>query len=274
MSMVTSSKETTLDSWRMLIYGPPKHGKTFTALTASEKFPDDPILTPQEETLVLDDLLFIEADEGGLDGLVEHNVEVPMIDVSKIGGGKLINSRWEKIVKEIEGRVKSGETKTVVLDTLSSIDRDITYYQRQQFPDPKHNAQMYGAVLGSHMRIFGELRRLPCNILILAHVNYRVDMGDSTQKAKQKATTLPGSSDAVPDITGKAGRFYAGAMSVQMPLIAQPTPTGMERYLYPKGFGRFEAGSRFTRFLNDKEEPHVRKMVAKIKNGLSNQNSS
>lgn len=270
-SLVQASSELTLKNWRMLLYGPPKHGKTFCALTASEKFPDVEDLSEYDgPPLELDDLLFLLSDEGGLDGLAEYNITVPVIDVSREGGGLIVNSLIPKIHKEIEERVKKGVTKTVIVDAISTFDRIFKAYQADQFPDPRHQAQMYGAILGNHMKLFGSLKRLDCNVLIVAHAKFLIDLGDANQAAKKSATSMPGQSDVVPDITGAAGRYYPAAVSFQVPLLSRKMPGGkVKRTLYPLGLGRYEAGTRFTRHL-DKEEPaHIQKLLRKIRDGLA-----
>ncbi len=270
--LVKSSKDTTLDNWRMLIFGAPKTGKTFAALTASELYPQGDVLEPQPELRHLSDLLFIEADEGGLDGLREYNLAADYIDVSKESGGSLINKVFPQLMKEVEARVNDGVTKTVIVDTISTIDRMLKTYFQEQFTDPRHNAQMWGAVLGAHMKMFGALKRLRCNLLVIAHTKFRLDLGDATQKARQQATSMPGGSDAYPDISGQAKNYYNGAVSIQMPMIASPMPGGkFKRQFYPLGVGRYEAGSRFTRFLDDKEPAHIQKLINKIKTGDAGQ---
>lgn len=249
-----------LENWRIMVYGPPKTGKTFLALTASPKFPEK---LPAPEMVNLDDLFMLMFDEGGLDGLQEQNLFVPHIDLSKTSGAELMNGGINTILLLLKKRIQEGLTKTVVIDTLSSLDVTLTAHYRNEF-EGKNGPQMYGSILAAHMKFFNGLRHLPCNVLILAHAKHTVDLGDDNQKARKKAESMPGFADTIPDITGKAGRFYARSVSIQIPMLAQKVGGKMERSLYPHGYAGFEAGSRFSR-LGQKEPANLNKLILKAK---------
>jgi len=257
---IENSKDRGLENWRILVYGPPKTGKTFLGLTASKFYPTS---LPAGEMTDLDDVIYLDFDDG-LSGLSEQNLSVPRIDLSKLDGKGLVDALTE-VPKAITPRIKEGQTKTVVIDTISTLNTMLVAHYKQAYPDPRHQGIMYNEILRSHLKFFNSIRMLPCNILVLSHAQFKVDFtGDGTMSKKKQAESMPGQSEVVPDITGRAGNFYRASTSIMMPMLKRRMGGKNDRALYPHGYGGFEAGSRFA-VLEEKEEAHLGKLIAKIK---------
>jgi len=257
---IKNSKDRDFSNWRILVYGPPKTGKSFLGLTASEDFPTT---LPADNLVDLNDLLFIDFEDG-LVGLKEQNLSVPSIDLSKVDGKGLIDALTE-VPKQLTPMIKDGVIKTVVIDTVSTLDTMLLAHYRGLYSDPRHQGIMYNEILRSHLKFFNSLRILPCNILVLAHAKFKIDIaGDGKMEKKDRAETMPGMSEAVPEITGRGGNFYRKSVSIQMPMLTRKIGGNTIRTLYPFGYAGFEAGCRFAA-LDDKEDANLGKLIRKIK---------
>lgn len=259
-----------LQNWRLLVYGPPKVGKTVLGVTASEHFPLSVDALKNIRDLKTPDLLFVEFDENGADTLAALNIEAPVLNVAHVSGQELVDGGITDIVTFIARRVKKGETRTVIIDTVSAFDIALLGWAHEKWPSSKHLPKLYGDVLAQHIKLFAGLKSTKCNILVLSHAHYKfqMDENDSNQKVKRKAesmaSTRPGDASVIPQITGRAGRHYAGSTSIQMPMLSGVVGREVKRTLYPYGLMGFEGGCRYPN-LNEKEPAHIGLLIQKVK---------
>ena len=214
LAYVTENKEEKMEpilsnklespSW-IVLYGPPKVGKTGTAATASEFCP---ATLPSKESVELSDMVWLNYDTGGMESLADLNLVAPTFDLSHAASWGDAVRQETKIFEYIQKRAKESQDKFfLVVDTLSSRDLMLNTHFQNEFSDkPKLTSHMYNNIFSANLNFLFKLRTLPAHvgILILMHakgtVNYTQDTGaSSTQVASQAEIT-----DISPQLTGKA----------------------------------------------------------------------
>ena len=247
-----------LDPWILLVYGPPKVGKTVSALTASTRYPDEKSL---------DDILFLEFDPGGLDSVKAMGYDVPYFDLSRIDVEKFITDIGSNFEDALKKQIKAG-TKTLVVDTLTAYNSSLVSHFTEKFPSPGHKGLVYNGVLNGHMKLYQVLLRSGCNLLLFAHAQYLIDLEakGAGSGEKKRAETMPGENAVKPRISGQMSGHYSSAASIQAAMLAVPGPGNvMKRWLNLDKEG-WETGHRFPA-LGKREEPHYLKLVEKAKKG-------
>lgn len=193
---------------RAVVFGPPGQGKTFSCITLSEKCPAafshiKQGVVKHPERVNLDDLLYIMFDSGGLDGLLEQNLSVPMIDASHTPT-KDVKNVCKEVVGLAADRVKAGKTKVVIIDTVTALNGMLeTFYKEQGLS----GFDLYGNVKVEHLKFALGLKGLPCDIIFLCHAKAVFDNGDVAQQTKIRAS---GQATIIPAITGDALNHYRG----------------------------------------------------------------
>jgi len=256
---VRDSKDTVLDNFRLMLVGPPKEGKTFTGFTASEFYPDK---LPAAEMTDLKDLFWCALDSGALDGAKEQNLSIPHMDLSKVPGA-YIQQAMRAFAEEARKRVEAGITKTVVYDSLTSLDKLLLARLMKDY----EKWGLYQAVLAEHLSVFEMARALNCNVIFICHGKAVMASEDSSMQTKQIAAGItPGTIEM--DLSGQIGNFYRGAMSLIMPVACKGSHGNETYHIYPHGAKGFVGYSRFASL--EKEEPaNLRQLFAKIRGNQS-----
>lgn len=254
-SRIQSSKDLTANNVWWMLLGAPKHGKTIAAATMSEKY---------EQGGHLEDILYWQFDRGGVDSLAGLGLSAPVIDLSTVTeAGKLTNAIKEA-AKDTYESIRSGVTKTVIFDAISTYDSVAKSALVPQYDGGKAFG-LYDALLAMHMQTLGYLKKMECNVILICHCKPTVQMNDEDSINKKAATTLPGNASIVPDLTGKTLTYVRGQCSAIFPVVATPNQGGiMEHNIYPEGIGGVEAGNRY-KGLDSKEPANLRNILAKIK---------
>lgn len=267
-----------------LIYGQFKVGKSTMALTASAKFPKTGLPTQKHRgppKYILDDMLWISYDRGATLGFKERGVAVPELDVRQLMGDKKmwkeagfstapnVTAATEYVVREAEKITSLGNTKWIVVDTVSTYDKMLENTFRKQHPED--GRAVFGKVLLWHGNLHNNLVLLNCGIIYLCHLHAIVDMDKDTaeKNAKiRKTLTSPGTPTIVPAITGKGAGLYKADNRCQLLLKGVRPPGGQKGLLRtvstvqtPDGE---ECGNAFQLSLSETEEPDLSKILAKI----------
>ncbi len=212
-----TSKEITAQYLRATVIGPPAAGKTFSCATISEHYRTKGILK---------DMLWFLFDDGGLDGFAECGIDAPVFDFTKLSGPQLTKALREAY-QEAKKMVESGVTKTIVVDSLTVLDKGLLAHLMTLF----QKWDLYNALLKEHSLFFHNIKKLPCHVLFTVHEKFLHD-GDDVQNAKSKAEGLtPG--QTIMDITGSGARFYRANSSMILPIKTVHTPQGVERVFLP-----------------------------------------
>lgn len=266
--LISTNKKAGLGRKRALIYGPPKVGKTFLAATLSEHWPKT---LPATKWVTLEDTLWLSFDAEATVGFLEQRIEVPQIDLNsllKLDGSADISGTLRQILTAVEERVMAGETSLVVVDTISKLDKILSYLWGNLTPPRTKTGAVdgYGVwrmTLASHTLFHNIVNALDCDVVFLAHSKMA---GEATQ-AKSKAAALPGFSDVVVDSGYQdVGNIYRRDTSIIGHMHLDTKKNERELLLVPsKGF---EGGNRFQRILDGWTEPHLGKVFSKIEKEL------
>lgn len=266
------------DNGSFIIYGPPDSGKTFTAGTASEQWPLDPL---SREHVQLNDILWVEIDDGCLDGFRSHNISVPTIRLKadyinkpKAGGkpGEIqdvargLVEFWRDIKK---GVAQQPAIRTVVFDTVSHLDDIFGEYLDRTFTVDNLMA-LYGKLGNMHRQFYFNARALGCRTIFLFHpkdVSAR-DNEKVTEGVARRASALPGGATVSLDVGGKVARgIYIDQASLVMYLKTvkdAKAPGGWRRQLHTEPVDGCEAKNKFKNVLGATLEPNMRSIFEKI----------
>lgn len=259
---VSSARSKAAEYQRLALIGPAKHGKTSTALTISKYAPDT---WPAKELTELSDVLLVMIDVGGHDTVLSLNVDVPMIDLSLCQESNTLSQAFKQAMPLIRQRVAEGTTKAVILDSFSEYTE--RYLRTLMAMNPgvgqkEFNEKIWTPLAVAMGGVFGDLASLPCDVIIISHVK---DKGED-KEGKRFAATLPGGSRVEMDVVGKSAAILRRNCSNIIPVVKTQAGknTPPEFALYPNGgYLGMEGGTRYK--LNDKEEPHLGKLFAKIR---------
>ena len=186
LSFVTA-EQAVPDTYNVLLFGPPKSGKTTAAATAP-----GPILWANAEGAgALGFARRIAAERG------TEIHELPIPDGRQNGTGAA-----SPILHALVDHIRSGndpQPMTVVVDTLGKV-RDALVAE-MVVPGAKNSIQQWGKVADTITQFVRALRDLPVNVVLLAHVD-QVDDAESGRTVRPliggKATeTVPGEVDVV-----------------------------------------------------------------------------
>lgn len=243
-----------------MLIGPAKSGKTTCAATISEYFPEK---VPAAKKTYLKDMVWCQFDTNGVETLRQLGTIPYIYDFSsEINYGKLklgIKTMCEDLKKAVAEGVKY-----LVIDTITALDAVLLNHMRIQYPDPKFTGVLYNQLLGTHMDFALQLKQLPLTIIVIAHtkVNGMGSMSDDKElNMRKRASGLPGQSDIVAEISGKAANFYKGSSDLICPVLQIQD----KYWLLPYGGYGFEGGGRFPpNVLEEKEPANLRKLLDKI----------
>lgn len=255
---VTSSKDDT-GGKDILLYGPPGHGKTVAAATASQHCPDT---LPAGKSTSLDDMLWLQFDRGGVSSLTPHNLSVDVLDLSGESDWRKIRKLLPEVVQVVNTKVKEG-LEWVVVDTLTSMDAVLVSTAKEEF-DVRATMQAWGYVLQEHARFYDMLRSLPVSLLLLCHAKSIIPADeDLDTKTKRKAAGTDTSTMA-PAISGSAVNRYIANSSYVWAVQAKPIrgKTEREYKILPYPANGFATKSRYNGW--DAEEPaNIKKLFEK-----------
>jgi hypothetical protein len=272
------SDNQTLEAFVVCIHGPMGAGKTFLAASASEEFP---AMLPAKVMTGLSDIYWGAADRGATDGFKHNNLRVPLFSFTRFMGER---EQWEAaglraaptivqtcdhFVRTVGERVQAGRTKTVVVDTMTTLDSHLFAYHSKKFEGHPNHYEAYKHNLAAHLIFHTRLCQTGANILYLFHTRATSDETMS-EKAKNASVLVAGGARFVPDLTGQAPKFYKHDASLQLVMMASKVPgkKQLERKvlvgLNDKGY---EGKNRFEGILSEVEEPHLGKIFAKIRKG-------
>lgn len=187
------------DAQMIGVYGSIGAGKTHLAATISEHWNDG-------KPAALDDLFVFETDLGGLKGLTSKGITAPNINLfdmirrkeawaaagfsSEPGPLEITNYT----IAQIRERVKKGQTKIVIIDTLSNLDRVVMYHlQVHGVRDMSggrvnfNNKALFGKLGQIHTMLFVELARL--NVPCVLCMHQKALEADTDEGAFKSATT-------------------------------------------------------------------------------------
>jgi len=244
----------------ILIYGPPKTGKTFCAATMSKKWP---VVIPPKGKVVLDDMAWITFDAGALSGLKSMGIRVPYVIEAREILASFVDiegalDHLYKLVKEVSD---DGGINWIVADTISMMDNYLSQFYRLKYKGGTDRWAVPNAVKNAHSTFYTELSLSGMGMIFLCHSKARPE----DQKANVRASI------AVPDqikmsVTGQSDVTYNGNCSLTAPLISyRDTKTKkIVRKLYPQGGKGFEGGSRWAHLLNEVEEPHLGNIYKRV----------
>jgi hypothetical protein len=285
---VFSSSETANENPRILIYGPPGHGKTFFACSLSAFWPQGP-LTRSEKRIELTDICYVGFDDNALSGLLQFNITCPyLIDVPRLMGKRRqgeerahassIHDAIKVIVNGVNHAVYTKGCKAVVFDTISTFDKALVSYWgdiegNDNAPktggDKLDSRGVYRCVLTSHQLFHQAIRKLPVPILFLCHAKSIKEevQPNQTSVAKKKATFTPGAMNAevIPSITGQGFGSYVDNCDIVGPIKTVTEPGGKQiRKFLPGGDSQFLGKNRFQETLKNEEIADMRAILKKI----------
>lgn len=208
---------------RALVYGAPGSTKTASSVTMSVHCPADWThvrLTelPKRELVSLSDMLWLGFDGQALYGFKQLGVSAPIIDLSTVPSTQLF-TKLNEALKDVEAEVTAGRTKTVVVDTVSALDGAMQIALMDQgIASDGNTMTLFGELARKHGRFAATLRRLPVNILFLAHARSAAEttpqgnsagaMTAATIATKKKDAA--GTGEITAEITGKSLNMYRG----------------------------------------------------------------
>lgn len=259
-NLVQSSLERTAENVRVLLVGPPKHGKTITACSLSDTFPE---ALPAPQLTHLNDGLLILFDAGGHDSLKGLNLTIPMIDLSRCTDEGSLVKGYNDATRILKQRVQEGQTGFAIVDSVSTFDKMLKGAVGMRL----QKWELYDAMLGHHMRFFQALQALPIDIAFICHSKGLAEAASDSQADQRKASSLPGGATITADITGQTLAYYRAQVSMLLPVLATKLGknTRTEYAIYPYGTQGFEAGTRFP--LAEKEPANLGRLLKKIRGG-------
>jgi hypothetical protein len=260
-----------LDRVNIVVHGAPGVGKTWLLLSFSKYWNDG---GPAK----LNDILHIAFDSDAGVGARANGILVPTIDVRKLmtppkAGearpyAKNILEALQFISKSIRNAIASG-VETIIVDTVSMLDKDLTGYWDMNCPTTKSGAKdtraMWTLLFNTHKRFHADLRFVNANLLIACHSKAVIESDTkegADQALKMKAAGLP---EIVPDLTGKSVNLYQGDASAIFYMTKKRTPSGFKRTLHTMTAGEALVKNRWEGLLEDEEEPHLRRIYDKVR---------
>jgi hypothetical protein len=272
------SDDETMEGFVVCIHGPMSAGKTFLAASASEHYPAD---LPAAKMVDLGDLYWGAADRGAVDGFKHNNIRVPVFNFTRFMGDREL---WSKhfnaeptiiqtanhFVRTAKERVVSGLTKTIVVDTLTTLDSHFFAYHAAKYAAHPNHYEAYKHNLAAHLLFHTSLCQTGANILYLFHSRAAGDESSVSEKAKQASVLVAGGARYVPDLTGAAPKFYKHDASLQLVMMATKE-AGKKKLIRKVLIGlndkQYEGKNRFEGLLNEIEEPNLKTIFQKIKRG-------
>lgn len=263
---LTAAEKQFLVNERILLFGPPKHGKTTVAATFSDKFVgfDRPKGSP---IIKLDDLVWLAFDPNPLVGIVEQGYDVPVLfDLSKETGDRLLPA-IDSVLANIEALVDAMKPKVVVVDTVSFLDKSLNEFFARKYD----KWDLFRMVNNAHTRFVSALKLIKSHVIVIAHAKAESTPADAQGQAVKKSTDLPGSGGISSQITGATKGTYEGMVSMILPMQARDEVEAgkpvRKRFFYPTGAMGFEGAGRYLRYLAKEEPADFKLLFDKIRRG-------
>lgn len=271
-------------------HGPPKHGKSFFAATASSYYPDGlkmeecrSIVSIGEERwrklkpVKLEDVLWLTYDLGALDGFPQFKIDVPAIDVralvKRFGAPGAVRKVNEVVRKFIEA---NPSIEWIIEDTTSKKDRLLLDYfaahpvmSRDGVTEDKY--AKWGSMKEAHISSHNALQATGCKIHYLCHSKAAPDSQQATPHQKKVDATMemPSNDDGIePEISGQGYKAYIGDASVIGVLLATEVPNKKGKYdrgFYPFGGKNFVGGTRLQTLLQVKQPPDMQLVLRALR---------
>lgn len=277
---VTTARSNFLKRPRIMIFSPPKHGKTFLAATKSKFFVG--WNRPKGEVIMLKDMHWVAFDPDAVEGLNEQGYDAPITDLSGQVGPLLLPALTSCAI-ELQGRLAAQakqyglapEDISTVVDTVSFLDKNITSI----YVDKYEKWDLHRMIGATHMKFVDVIKALAGPVFVLAHAKSEFAATTPDAVAAKLATDLPGSGGVSSAITGATKGTYEGMVSMILPMLSQKVldpknpqadATGyvVKRTVYPFGGNGMEGASRYTRYLAKEEPADLAALFDKIRRGV------
>lgn len=253
---VQSARERAGQKQKILLIGPPKHGKTSCAFTLSRFAPDN---WPAATMTNLSDGFATFWDPNGYDTVLSLNVDIPMHDLSEIQTFNEVKQAHRESVRVLRERVASGETTFGVVDSISEYANRMVRGLTGLHGDTD---KIWVPLQNEMDSFFSDYLSVPIDIVFICHVK---DKGED-KKGKRWAAQLPGGAQIEVDLMGAAAGMARRRTSMILPVVKTQAGKNVppEYAIYPNGFAGVEGGTRYN--LADKEPAHLGRLLAKIRN--------
>lgn len=255
----------------IVIHGPPKHGKTFLAASASEFFPEDMDELGSGKKFELDDMLWVSFDDGATAGFRGAGLKVRELSFRPLLAQKPLPDALDLLAALVKKAFAAHPVKYIVGDTISMLDRMLVDYYATLHESSENTFAMWKDVLRRHMRFRAAMSAIPAEKIYNFHSKAQLEASQKTpdQRARADAAKLPGGEAITPDISGQARTAYIGNSSLELTIKCLVAPgkgkREVRRVVYPYGSGGFEGSNRYHHVLEYEEEPHLRHIFEKIR---------
>lgn len=256
----------------LVLYSPPKNGKTFTALSMSEAWPDELKPKPKEK-IVLEDVAYLGYDSSGLLGLRQFGIYVK----NSVNMGKVVRECRGDVAmatrRATEALMKLKGVQFVIHDTISKFDKMMMHRLDKVYASSKETMQKYGALLEEHRNYYFMHNETGLHNIYIFH-EAKADLAkakeDSTARAQREAKNASRVSadprglkkTVFPELTGnKAYNLYVGDTSDVL-IPTKNLDTGKFE-VHTRGTDTRIGGSKFEELLDPVEPANLRKIYQK-----------
>lgn len=279
--IIGSNRSHAMDRWVLGIHGPPGHGKTWFAATASKDFPETP--SPTKPTK-LTDVLWLAADSGATAGLAEAGIEIDQIDVRDLiamheGNMVAACSALVNLVVRLGGR-----EKVVVLDTASQLDIAWQAFYLDEKRQPRTRTgdfdtqKFYALIRSAWLTLHNGLHQAAPRLIYTFHTKNVVEPGerDASQAAETlrntvKAGALPGDVSLTIAMTGQARDMMIREATAILRVAAAPdtrNPGKFIRRAYSSVQDGFAAKNRWQGSIPAVADAHLGKLLEGVRKAL------
>lgn len=266
-SYLISSDEEALHGG-IAIYGPRRCGKSHTACTVSEFYPEDEAELGTKH-FELADLAWVPFDAGATAFMPAWKLRCPnVVDVIRLIKD---NDPQTGALKAIDVLAKTDAT-WLVMDTVSMLDKYLSDWAATKVNDDEKGWEIYRHMLNAHKRIYVHAMETGKRCLFLCHSKALSDIQGTGAAAKNATNTRKASyavaPEVVPDITGQSATVYLGNCAAQLVVQVKidPQTKAKKRQIYLGNVQGFEGGSRWEAIFgpNEAVEPNLKKLLARV----------
>jgi len=274
--MIVNSRDISGKYAWTIVQAPPKHGKTVFAATWSQKCPTE---LPAKQGVELSEMLWLLTDKDGLNSLTQVGLSVPLIDFTACESWPSFRAQFDKALPIIKERVASGQTKCIVLDSISAIDAMAISHVKMSGAYDGNPMGYWDDIKGKVCYILLQLKPVLAELIIIAHLKEKfVIENKSTQETtqqlkqkKEKSAAMPGAGDVVLGVSGGIAKFLLSTATSVWTIEKKITKGKPAEYVcYPNGGFGFEGGTRL-KGLEDIEPANMRALLTKTENYLKKQ---
>lgn len=247
------------------LIGPPGQGKTTCAVSVSEGYAKGDC----------SDTLLIAFDLDATVGLQARGINVPVFNFAGIDDFTVLQKEIEDACKQIAVRVKAGQTKNVIIDTVSQFDKVLLGYFQ---PTARDNFDLYGSVGRWHQWLL--LRQLlplalsGARLIVTFQPRHKFILGENEkakkekelQSSRNKAAGIDAEVDKLLGVSGNvACELYRAQISLLAAVAKTRKPGGYDYWLYTDGSPLgFESKNRFQELLEPREPADLLAVYRKI----------